>query len=212
MKCAAVAPSPYSSCPVFVQADECICRLSEVLDWDMGGRTSAADVHRIFVKELEAGPTKVTTVLRTGTNGVAFCTALNRCAAYPELPEYSDDRRGTCIWGEPHASLLALIRANFAAELTDEVVVNIAAREEEEGKRRSAEAKRLVRRCCCSQGHATLGVLFVGCWAGLFGMHPVEVCMRMSGERVGRTVAHFQVPVMCLSSQRTVLSNQRLLG
>jgi hypothetical protein len=133
-----------------VQANECICRISEVHDWDMGGRTSAADVGRIFDKELEAGPTMVSTVLRTGSNGVAFCKAFNHCTVYPEIPEYSDSRRATCIWGEPHASLLALIRADFAAELTDEVVLEVAAREEEEGKRRSVEAKRLVCPCCCS--------------------------------------------------------------
>ena len=83
-----------------VQTSECICRVSEVRDWEAGGRTSAADLDRIFDRELEAGGTKVTVLLRTGAKGVAFCKALNRCEEYPVLPAYEDDRRATCIWGE----------------------------------------------------------------------------------------------------------------
>lgn len=128
-----------------MQASECICRVAEVHDWELGGRTSTADLERIFSNELETGPNKVMTVLRTGNRGVAFCKALNRCATWPELPRYDDERKKTCIWGEAHASLLALLEAKFEAELTDEVVLEIAQREEDAAKRRSAEAKRVVR-------------------------------------------------------------------
>lgn len=119
--------------------------MSEVRDWAAGGRTGAAHLHRIFDRELAAGPTKVCVLLRSGTKGVAFCKALDRCAQYPELPKYADPRRQTCIWGEVHASALALLRAEFAAELRDETVEEVAAREEAEAKRRALEAKRQVR-------------------------------------------------------------------
>jgi hypothetical protein len=127
-----------------MQANECICRISEVLDWDQGGRTSQADLDRIFAKELECGKTRVSAVIRSGTKGIAFCKALNRCATYPVLPPYTDSRRATCIWGELHTSLRALTKADFSAELVDETVLDIATNEDLEAKRRSAESKRVV--------------------------------------------------------------------
>ena len=114
-------------------------------DWAQGGRTTQADADRVFFTEAERGPGRVAAVLRSGTRGVAFCPALNRCAEYPPVPEYEDTRRKTCIWGEVHASLLQLIRGEFQAALEDEVVVEMAAAEELEAKRRTAETKRLVR-------------------------------------------------------------------
>ena len=131
-----------------MQATQCICRVSEVRDWEAGGRTSAAHLRRIFERELETGPTKVSVLLRSGTKGVAFCKAFDRCREYPELPEYTDERRQTCLWGEVHASAHALLRGEFAAELEDEPVADIAAREEAEAKMRSLEAKRQVRGRC----------------------------------------------------------------
>ena len=44
-----------------------------------------------------------------------------------------------------HADALSLVKADFAAELIDETVINIAAKEEAEAKQRTAENKRQVR-------------------------------------------------------------------
>lgn len=130
-----------------MQAQECICRLSEVTDWEVGGRTSERDVERIFATEMETGPHKVVAMVQRGTKGVALSCALNRCDGYPELPEMDDERCRTCIWGEVHASPYALLQGQFAAELVDELDIAIVRREEEEQKVRVAEAKRLVRGC-----------------------------------------------------------------
>lgn len=127
-----------------LQAQECICRLSEVTDWEVGGRTSERDVERIFDTELETGPNKVVAMVQRGTKGVALSCALNRCESYPELPEVDDERCRTCIWGEVHASPYALLQGEFTAEVVDELEVAIARREEEDQKVRAAEAKRLV--------------------------------------------------------------------
>jgi hypothetical protein len=48
------------------QASECICRVSEIVDWEAGGRTSPADVARVFDREAEAGPAHVVALLREG--------------------------------------------------------------------------------------------------------------------------------------------------
>ena len=127
-----------------VQGNECICRISEVTDWEMGGRCSDRDVQRIFDLEKEAGPGRVVAMVRRGTKGVAFSKSLNRWAEYQDLPAYDTDRYTCCIWGEVHATPLALLHANFDVELIDEVEISIARREEEEQKLRVAESKRMV--------------------------------------------------------------------
>jgi hypothetical protein len=119
--------------------------VSEVVDWEAGGRTSPTDVTRIFDREAESGPMQVTALLRTGTKGVCYAKALDRCETYPTLPEYSDDRRRGCLWGEVHASTLALLQGKFDAELVDESVLDIAAREEDDERLRKSEAKRQAR-------------------------------------------------------------------
>lgn len=134
-----------SGSATLVQEKTCICRLSEVTDWEVGGRTSERDVARILETELETGPHKVVAMVRRGGKGVAFSCALNRCEAYRELPAMDDERCRTCIWGEVHASPYALLQGAFAAELVDEMELAIARREEEEQKLRVAEAKRMVR-------------------------------------------------------------------
>jgi hypothetical protein len=53
-------------------------------------------------------------------------------------------RHNTCIWGEVHASVVSLLDVTFDAELVDEEVLDIAARDEDEAKRRSVESKRMV--------------------------------------------------------------------
>ncbi len=45
---------------------ECIVRLSEVTDWEAGGRTEAQHVTRIFTKEKEEGERRVLAVIRRG--------------------------------------------------------------------------------------------------------------------------------------------------
>jgi cancer susceptibility candidate protein 1 len=128
-----------------LQADECICRISEVRDWELGGRTALADAKRIFDKELASGPARVMVLIRRGQKGVAFSRAFNRCAAYPELLAYDDERCNKCIWGEVHCSVMNLLKGDFAAELVDEEVLDIQQREGAELKRRQGEAKRWVR-------------------------------------------------------------------
>jgi hypothetical protein len=132
---------------VVLQAQDCICRISEVTDWEMGGRCSDRDVQRIFSQEMETGPGKVVAIIRRGRKGVAFSKSLNRQDEYQELPEYETERCTKCVWGEVHASPLALLNANFDVELLDEVEIEIARREEEDQKIRVAETKRLV--CYC---------------------------------------------------------------
>ena len=66
------AESIYGDSIWTVQGQECICRISEVTDWEMGGRCSDRDVQRIFDLEKEVGPGKVVAMVRRGTKGVAF--------------------------------------------------------------------------------------------------------------------------------------------
>jgi hypothetical protein len=128
-----------------VQEKECICRISEVTDWEMGGRCSDRDVQRIFDLEKEAGPGRVVALIRRGMKGVAFSKSLNRWEEYLELPAYDTDRYTSCIWGEVHATPLTLLHCKFDVELIDEVEISIARREEDDQKFRVAEAKRVVR-------------------------------------------------------------------
>jgi hypothetical protein len=128
-----------------MQTDECICRISEVVDWELGGRTSLADAKRMFDKELPSGPARVMVLIRRGRKGVTFSRAYNRCPAYPELLAYDDERCNKCIWGEVHHSVMNLLRGDFTAELVDEQVLDIQQREEAELKRRQGETKRWVR-------------------------------------------------------------------
>lgn len=127
-----------------VQGKECICRISEVTDWEMGGRCSDRDVQRIFDLEKEAGPGRVVAMVRRGMKGVAFSKSLNRWEEYQDLPAYDTDRYTCCIWGEVHATPLALLHTKFDVELIDEVEISIARREAEEQKIRVAESKRMV--------------------------------------------------------------------
>lgn len=131
-----------------MQADNCICRASEIVDWEMGGRTSLREAERIFDKEATSGPGRVLVLVRRGTRGVAFSNALDRCKAYPGLPAPGDARSSECIWGEVHSSVHTLLRADFAAELVDEVALDITRREEAEVRARTAETKRWVRALC----------------------------------------------------------------
>jgi cancer susceptibility candidate protein 1 len=45
-------------------ADECLARVSEIVDWEGSGRTEPAQVERIFAKEKPDGPRKVMVVMR----------------------------------------------------------------------------------------------------------------------------------------------------
>ena len=49
------------------EPDEAICRISEVLDWEEGGRTELSQLERIFEKEKEDGERRVLAVIRRGT-------------------------------------------------------------------------------------------------------------------------------------------------
>jgi hypothetical protein len=111
----------------------------------MGGRTTERDVQRIFTREVQDGDNRVFVIVRRGMKGLAFSSALNRCAVYPEFPAHDEDRYDQCVWGELHANVLSLLPANFHTELVDEVEIDIVTKEEEEQKLRVAEIKRLVR-------------------------------------------------------------------
>ncbi|KAJ9511989.1 hypothetical protein QJQ45_004409 [Haematococcus lacustris] len=94
--------------------DECIARISEVADWEAGGRTELRQVERVFAKEREDGERRVLAVIRRGTRGVAFTDALNKREQYPALPghETVESVRAcfNAVYGEVHASLLALMK------------------------------------------------------------------------------------------------------
>ncbi|GLC60963.1 hypothetical protein PLESTB_001700500 [Pleodorina starrii] len=98
--------------------DEALARLSEVVDWEEGGRTQPQHVARIFDKEKEDGERRVLVVMRRGAKGVAFCDALDRREEYPRLPgtESVEAVRacGETVFGEVHASVLTLLRGQFA--------------------------------------------------------------------------------------------------
>ncbi|KAG2448008.1 hypothetical protein HYH02_007036 [Chlamydomonas schloesseri] len=98
---------------------EALARLSEVTDWEEGGRTAPHHLARIFEKEKEDGERRVLVVMRRGAKGVAFSDALNRRPEYPALPGVgSVEAVKECelsIWGEVHASVLTLLRGQFAA-------------------------------------------------------------------------------------------------
>jgi hypothetical protein len=65
-------------------ADECLCRLSEIEDWEEGGRTELHHVQRIFGKEREEGSSRVLAVMRrvspapSHPRSVAAAVLLNR--------------------------------------------------------------------------------------------------------------------------------------
>ncbi|GAX81362.1 hypothetical protein CEUSTIGMA_g8793.t1 [Chlamydomonas eustigma] len=95
-------------------SEECIARISEVLDWEEGGRTEYSHVLRVFSKEKEDGERRVLAVVRRGSRGFAFCDALDKRPALPALPGHeSVESVKACmetVWGEVHAGLLTLLK------------------------------------------------------------------------------------------------------
>lgn len=53
---------------------EAIARISEVVDWEAGGRTEARHLERVFAKEKEDGERRVLAVMRRGDR-VRVCVA-----------------------------------------------------------------------------------------------------------------------------------------
>lgn len=102
-----------------VAADEVLVRLSEVVDWEEGGRTQQGHAERIFAKEKEDGERRVLVAMRRGAKGVAFCDALDKRPELPKLPGTESVEAlqacGESIFGEVHASMLTLLRGHFAA-------------------------------------------------------------------------------------------------
>lgn len=45
-------------------AEHCLCRISEVTDWEEGGRTELSHLQRIFAKERQDADRKVLAVVR----------------------------------------------------------------------------------------------------------------------------------------------------
>lgn len=97
-----------------VKDDECLVRISEVSDWEEGGRTELKHVDRVFTKEKEDGERRVLAVIRRGAKGVAFSDALDKREEYPHLIGHgSVEDVQACMetaWGEVHASLLSLLK------------------------------------------------------------------------------------------------------
>eukprot|EP01025_Chloroclados_australasicus_P048800 TRINITY_DN5539_c0_g2_i4.p1 TRINITY_DN5539_c0_g2~~TRINITY_DN5539_c0_g2_i4.p1 ORF type:complete len:701 (-),score=83.62 TRINITY_DN5539_c0_g2_i4:171-2273(-) len=92
--------------------DECIARISEIVDWEDGGRTEAKHVRRVFTKERETGDQKVLCVIRRGVKGVAYCDALDKRETYLPLPGYDTLDYEESVYGEVHCSLVSLIQGS----------------------------------------------------------------------------------------------------
>ncbi|GBF90183.1 hypothetical protein Rsub_03316 [Raphidocelis subcapitata] len=56
----------------------CCCRLSEVVDWEAGGRTRPEHAARVFERERASGERRVLVAVREGTEGVALLDAPDR--------------------------------------------------------------------------------------------------------------------------------------
>ncbi|MEW5296739.1 MAG: hypothetical protein WDW36_000001 [Sanguina aurantia] len=99
-----------------VAADEIIVRISEVLDWEEGGRTEEAHALRIFAREREEGARRVLAVMQRGTKGIAFCDALDKRFEYPALPGLSTveavQATSAAVYGTMHSGLLSLLRGD----------------------------------------------------------------------------------------------------
>lgn len=107
-----------------VGAGEALCRISEVTDWEEGGRTELHHVERIFSKEREEGERRVLAIIRRGVAGVAWSDALDKRETYPPLPGHetveSVQSCFTSIFGEVHASLLSLMQGTKTPELQED--------------------------------------------------------------------------------------------
>lgn len=53
--------------------NECLCRVSEILDWEAGGRTEPKHLDRIFKREQQDGSCKVMVIMRRVSHGM-HCT------------------------------------------------------------------------------------------------------------------------------------------
>ena len=91
--------------------DECICRISEITDWEGGGRTEQHHLERIFTKEKDTGQRRVLVVIRRGGKGVAFSEALDRLESYSDLPGYDTPEYAEHLYGHLHINLVALLEA-----------------------------------------------------------------------------------------------------
>ena len=78
---------------------ECIVRISEVTDWEAGGRTEARHVDRVFTKEKEEGERRVLALIRRGakvraavvSGGESWCC----CCSYRYFK--GEHRHGLCM-------------------------------------------------------------------------------------------------------------------
>jgi cancer susceptibility candidate protein 1 len=95
-------------------ADECIARISEVVDWEEGGRTEQSHADRVFSKEREDGEKRVLSVMARGDRGFAFIDAADKRTEAPGLPGHeSVESVQACmesVYGEIHAGLLPLLK------------------------------------------------------------------------------------------------------
>ncbi|KAG1660998.1 hypothetical protein FOA52_007163 [Chlamydomonas sp. UWO 241] len=95
-------------------ADECIARISEVVDWEEGGRTEQSHAERVFNKEREDGDKRVLCVMARGGRGFAFIDAADKRGDAPGLPGHGtvEDVQAcmVSVFGEVRAGLLSLLK------------------------------------------------------------------------------------------------------
>ncbi|GMH38615.1 hypothetical protein BSKO_06499 [Bryopsis sp. KO-2023] len=101
-----------------VGSEECLCRISEVLDWEAGGRTEAKHVERVFNMEKESGDRRVLVIMRRGEKGVAFSPAYDALDEYVDVPGYDTQEYEETVFGEVHASVINLLEGS-KGELRD---------------------------------------------------------------------------------------------
>ncbi|KIY95176.1 flagellar associated protein, partial [Monoraphidium neglectum] len=83
----------------------CCCRLSEVTDWEEGGRTGPGHAARIFSKERDSGERRVLLAVREGTEGVAFSDAPDRGAGPPQPPDFESVEAVVAAAKDPRGQL-----------------------------------------------------------------------------------------------------------
>ncbi|KAL0027060.1 hypothetical protein WJX79_002717 [Trebouxia sp. C0005] len=94
----------------------CLCRISQVNDWEEGGRIEVRHVDRIFTKEQPSGPHQVQALMRRGLKGVALTDALDTRASCPALPQYGSPEYDNTFLDRLHASIPALLSASAAQD------------------------------------------------------------------------------------------------
>ncbi|KAL0038554.1 hypothetical protein WJX77_010325 [Trebouxia sp. C0004] len=100
-------------------AQVCLGRISQVNDWEEGGRIEVRHLDRIFAKEQPSGPHQVLALMRRGLKGVALTDALDSRTSCPALPQYGSSEYDNTFLDRLHASIPALLSASAAQDTQD---------------------------------------------------------------------------------------------